>query len=303
MRIEELRDDDIGQQGFAVCLQGQEEPEEIVKITYPDYVNRAFDFTIQSIEQIEKSEDKVRSGNIDISAISLWFLSIESYINSILKITCVANKVDFRNHAGKTMEGRISTTLEILGKDKRAFYRSGIFAKLKDYMTFRNEIFHDRTYLKPLQFRNTSFCSIPYMANIVDSMQSAIIAFEIFYAFQHVIPKVDLMPDIFVQKDDSFGFLKYSLVYNEFLSPYFVSVLKKHNLTSGLKLNPIEHRITESVFFDNIRIIGLIKKESPQGKTAIACRSESNLKHESYKKLQDKLNINPCMFKIPNMNR
>ena len=46
------------------------------------------------------------------------------------------------------------------------------------------------------------------------------------------------MPDIFVQKEDSFGYVKFDTLYKALLRPFFDAVLHKHSLTSDLMLDP-----------------------------------------------------------------
>jgi len=70
-------------------------------------------------------------------------------------------------------------------------------------------------------------------------MQASIISLEFFNAFRYTIPGLDLMPSLCVQKNDSFGFVKYDILYNQVLCPLFTFSLKKHSLQTDLKLKPL----------------------------------------------------------------
>jgi hypothetical protein len=130
--------------------------------------------------------------------------------------------------------------------DKQDFYRSGILSKLEEFKTFRNEVFHDRFFDSEVKFYKTSFSPIPYLANQVDVVQSSIIALEIFQAFRFIYPGLDLMPDIFIQKNRSFGFIKYDFLYKEVILPFFSEALSKHSLNTELDTKPIEISLPES---------------------------------------------------------
>ncbi len=84
------------------------------------------------------------------------------------------------------------------------------------------------------------------MANQVDVVQASIIALEIFQAFRFVYPGLDLMPDIFIQKNSSFGFVKYDFLCKEVILPLFSEALSKHNLDTDLVAEPLEIKLPES---------------------------------------------------------
>lgn len=210
----------------------------MVSVTYPDYCIKAFDLTYQSIEQLERSTALITQGNTTILAVGMWFISIEAFINALLRIACRILKEDFDDHRKHDIGKRLYSLLSMLKVPRESFDRSGIFQRLEEFKIFRNEIFHDRTWENELTFKKTTFSSVPYLSNQVDAVQGAIIALEVFHAFRRVYRGLDLMPDISVKKKGSIGFVKFDAMYKTLLRPFFAAVLNKHKLTSALILDP-----------------------------------------------------------------
>jgi hypothetical protein len=167
----------------------------------------------------------------------MWFISIEAFINALLRIACRILNEDFDDHKKHDIGSRLRSLLSMLKVPKELFYTSGIFQRLQEFKTFRNEIFHDRTWENELTFHKTTFSSVPYLANQVDAVQGAIIALEVFHAFRHVYSGLDLMPDISVRKNDSVGYVKLDVLYKTVLRPFYAAALHKHKLTSALILD------------------------------------------------------------------
>lgn len=236
MKLEDLRRDNLGETAAYFPKDGAN--SKLVAVTYPDYCIKAFYMTCESLEQLEMSKTMINPGNKSLLAVGMWFISVEAFVNTLLRIACRFRNDSFDELKKRDIEARLSSLLEVLGVDKKAFYTSGIFQRFEEFKAFRNKMFHDRTGETELVFNKTKFSSIPHQANQVDAVQAAIIALEVFYAFRYVHARLDLMPDIFVQKDDSFGHVKFDLLYNQLLRPFFDGVLVKHKLTSDLMLAP-----------------------------------------------------------------
>lgn len=236
MKLEDLRKDNLGE---TVAYFPKDGPNsKLVPITYPGYCTKAFYMTCESIEQLEQSKAMINPGNKSLLAVGMWFISTEAFINSLLRIACRFRIESFDELKKERIGSRLSSLMEMLGVDKKAFYTLGIFQRFEEFKAFRNEMFHDRTGEAELIFSKTKFSTVPHQANQVDAVQAAIISLEIFHSFRFVYAGLDLMPDIFVQKDDSFGHVKFDLLYKKLLSPYFSAALAKHKLTSELVLTP-----------------------------------------------------------------
>lgn len=259
MDLENFREEDIGTTSAWVPSLGNSQ-ESMSHLTYLHFSGLAFYSSAQQIELLEHSNDGINQGSSVQSAIGLWFIAIEAYINSILRISCLVRKESFDELKTKDFGARLKALFEILGIDKKLFY-SGPFQRLEEFKCYRNELFHDRTNDKPLEFHKTLFSGNPMYANQVDVMQACVIALETFNAFRNVIPRIDLMPQVVVMKDDSFFYAKLDHLYNVVLRPYFLESLAKHSLTSSVNLEVKSTPVEESPTFLNIAVEVLIKSQ------------------------------------------
>lgn len=216
--------------------------ENCVFFNYHDYANIAFYLTCKNIEQFETTGDtnKIIADNFVIA--TLWFLTLESYINTLLKVVCFIDCEDFQKYRGRELSPRILSLLSLLDLDHDDFQRSKMNAKLQEFLQFRNEIMHDRHFNKAIKFKHTNFSEIPSLCNQVDIMQSMIISLEIMTYLRGIAINIDFLPKIVIQKDDSFSFVDIDYLYKNLVSPLFVKSLKKHNLKTSLNLNYLERR-------------------------------------------------------------
>ena len=95
MRLEDFRKDNLGQIYAWFPEKGNDESSMLL-IHYPYYSIKAFYFSCQNLEQLERSKGMINQGNVPISAIGFWFLAIEAFINTLLKIACFLDNKDFK---------------------------------------------------------------------------------------------------------------------------------------------------------------------------------------------------------------
>jgi hypothetical protein len=299
MKLDDLRKDDLGKISAWFPREGHAK-STMVSVTYPDYCIKAFYLTCQSIEQLERSKALINQGNTTVLAVGMWFISMEAFINTLLRIACRILKEDFDDHKKRDVGSRLSSLLSMLKVPKESFYTSGIFQRLEEFKTFRNEIFHDRTWENELTFNKTTFSSVPYLANQVDAVQGAIIALEVFHAFRHAYRGLDLMPDIFVQKKDSFGYVKFDVLYKTLLRPFFAAVLNKHKLISALIFDPafIELGPAEISTPGDVAII--VKAVQDQGFKFAPNEEETSIGADLFVKVWDTIKLNTAEnFQVP----
>lgn len=240
MKLEDFRTNDLGETYIWFPHLGNEtNPGSRVLLTYPNFAIKAFYLSCQNLELLEHSKEAINQGNTCSTAVALWFLTCESYINAILKAGCLQSSTPFSNYRGRDLKARINGVFDVLKLVREDFYKSGIYPKLQEFMEFRNEIFHDRSLGDERNFSKTSFSPIPFLCNQVDVVQAKIIVLELCTAFRRVLPNCDLMPDIFVESNGSFGFIKFDNMYSNLIRPFFGQALAKHALSSDLLLEPI----------------------------------------------------------------
>lgn len=257
MQLEQLRENDIGTTSAWIPSLGNG-AESMARLTYLQFTHLAFYYSAQQIEQLEFSTEQIQQGNAPQTAVGLWFISIEAYVNSILRIACLVKKASFDELKTKDFGPRIKALFDILEIDRTPYYERA-FQKLEEFKRYRNELFHDRTNDKPIEFHKTIFNGNPMYANQADVMQASAIALETYQSFRHVIPGVDLMPQIMVTKEESFFYAKLDHLYHEVLRPHFLSALAKHSLTSSVDLDITAAPLDESKIFSNTEVQILLK--------------------------------------------
>ena len=235
MKLEDLRRNDLGTFSAWLPKLGSG-PQSMTHLTFPHFATSAFYFSAQQIEQMETTSAIIHQGNAVQNTIGLWFIAIEAYINSILRISCLLSNTPFERYKNKDLGPRLTALLEFLDIDRALFYE-GPFQRLEEFKRYRNEFFHDRTNEYPLKFQKTIFSGNPMYANQVDVMQAAVIALEVFEAFRYTIAGIDLMPQVKVEKEGTFFYSPIDQLYNRVLRPYFEIALAKHSLSSLINLD------------------------------------------------------------------
>jgi hypothetical protein len=302
MRLEQLRENDIGTSSAWVPSLGKG-TEAMARLTYLQFSHLAFYYSAQQIEQLELSTDQVQQGNATQTAVGLWFISIEAYINSILRVACLVKKISFEDLKTKDFGQRIKALFEILEVDRTPFYK-GTFQRIEEFKRYRNELFHDRTNDKPMEFHKTVFSGNPMYANQVDVMQAAAIALETYHSFRYVIPKIDLMPQIMVTKEDSFFYAKIDRLYNEVLKPHFLSALSKHSLTSSVVLDGNVATLEESPPLSSTLIEILVKAVPDEKYRATASKERTQIGTNLFDRLRESCNFDTkTSFKIGDFYR
>jgi hypothetical protein len=302
MKLEDLRANDIGTTSAWIPSLG-DGVEAMTALTCLQFTNQAFYYSAQQIEQLELSTAQINQGTATQAVVGLWFMSIEAYINSILRISCIVKKISFDELKKKDFGSRIKNLFDILQLDNKPFY-SGTFQKLEEFKRYRNELFHDRTNDAPMVFHKTVFSGNPLLANQVDVMQAAVIAIETYHAFRYVIPGLDLMPQIMITKDESFFYEKLDYLYNEVLYLYFKQTLLKHSLNSNVDLSIAVPILKESKIFSNVVIEVLLKATPDEKFHTVPSKEKTQIGKDLFDRIRDNSNFDTKrMFKIGNYYR
>jgi len=294
MQLESLRTNDIGATSVWMPSLGNG-TEAMSHLTCLRFSELAFYYSLQQIEQLEHSTVDFGPGNAVQSAVGMWFISIEAYINSIIKIACLIKNSSFENIKTKDFGTRISILFNLLEIDPKPFYRS-TFQKLEEFKRYRNELFHDRTNDSPMEFHRTLFSGNPMYANQVDVVQACIISLETYHSFKHVIAGIDLTPQIVVHKNSSFFYAKIDTLYEEVLKPYFTSTLEKHSLSSSLDLEISASMLEESPIFANKEIQIIVKALPSKHIDIRPSLKATSLGNELFEKLRNKVTFDTNLY-------
>lgn len=219
MNIEDLQDD-IGK--CALCTANKEiifmDTECIQMATYQVF---------NSLEIFENS------GNITLNnraIIALIFIALENYIGTLLKSLSVLNRnIDYEQLIKEDIGSKIKKSIEYLNGDTKEIYKKTNIANLvREFSTFRNEIFHDRR--REQKYYHTNFKSNIDKINIEDSIEALRIFINVCMLFSKSIMGLNLMPNIIMYKNSTFYFERLDFFYNKLIKEYYYNILKKHNI-------------------------------------------------------------------------
>lgn len=245
--LEDIRYDRIGRIFCFVKNQSNEEKGFI--LSYVEYATTAFYLTCQDLWDLERSSSIAINGRSSLININLWFLTIEAFINNLIKAACIRTGQNFERYRKMKVINRFRKFLSLFELDKNSFRERGILARMNEFTQFRNEILHDRQFKKGLHFNHTLFSKNPPFCNQVDVLQSMIICLEVLASLRNVILGVDLMPQIVILKNDSFFYRELDYLYLNLVKPLFLKILKKHDLKSELNLNFVQINTGRSKLF------------------------------------------------------
>ena len=231
MLLESFRTDPIG----VICFGLTSAQDKFVSAQYMGYSDRAMLLTLSDIQDLEHAAgDLVRNGQNAVVAVSLWYLSMEAYINALLKITCFKTNTDYKQFGSQKVAEKLTALLEQLGIDSIPVKTTGIYARLNEFTTFRNEIFHDRNIGDTVQFSRTLFSRIPIQCNLIDELQAFLIYLELCNLLRYVISGLETMPDIQFLIPNHVFYRKMDKVYEDLMRPSITAILTKHQLETKL---------------------------------------------------------------------
>jgi len=141
VKLEDARGEYIGKSYCWLPHKGPPESDAArVPFTFHDYSAQAFYLTCQTIEGLEKSRSTFVEGSHTITtSVILWYLSLEAFVNAILKTFCLHTGTDFASLVGRSLGSRLSEIFRIAKIDDAPFKKAGVFQKIDEFTWVRNE--------------------------------------------------------------------------------------------------------------------------------------------------------------------
>ena len=234
MNLEDFRNEDLGYIIWGI----ENKPATRIACPHTVYVKSGYRDIIEMLKRIENPKNMFYIHN-DVSYMgmsTLWFLSIESFINSLLKLFCLMKKDNFDKYKAWNLHKRIFKVFDLAELDSSSFRKSGVLPELQEFQEFRSVIFHDTYNNKAINFKKTNFSKKPVFCNIIDVIQGMKIALEIFDSFRYILPGWDIMPNVPIHnyKKDMFYHEKLDEFWNKVFKSYVFKVFEKHNLETTL---------------------------------------------------------------------
>ena len=196
----------------------------------------AYHRTIEELRLLENNAQTMHNSNCGM-VLSMWFVSIEKYINTILRLVAQYKKIsceEIEKQINKHLTDRVIFILDRIEHDKKNFYQnSKIFQLLKDFCTFRNEYLHNRD--RNQTYQTAVFSSRSSNPICSDLIQAMLIFINITTCFRYTFHTIDFMPAIPLTNRD--GAAKYEFldtIYLETIKPYIQDILNKLDLCTDI---------------------------------------------------------------------
>ena len=281
-----------------------------VRCAFVEYVANAYRETTKMLFLMENTKDlfALRNDVRYVAIVGMWFLSVESYIHSILKILCELKSMDSNIMGIQKLDltAKMTKILELSNLDKKEFYKQGIYAELNEFMNFRNFIFHDNYNGRQLRFDHTMFNGDPITCNMIDVLQATKIAVRIFEAFRYIIPQYDLMPNVMPAHADfnkyPAYYEKFDRIYFELLKPYFNLILNKHMLSTDFEFEYAHYNLPSCKVISGFKMMPAIKY-LPNIKEQQVNKINTNFYGFCLDKLTEGINVPKDSFRVPDWRR
>lgn len=293
--LEQLRHNELGTSYFSLSSK----PDHKVYLSYQSHTNKAFYYTLNDVSEIENSKLlRIGTGNETHSAISFWFLALESYLNCLLKLVCLKKNIEFSIYKNQDLGKRLGSVIDLLEFDRKAFNKTDVIGKLNEFCQFRNELFHDRYFAEKVKFQKTMFSEIPVLSNQVDTFQAIIIFLEITLSLRYAIPGIDSMPDVIIKNDSYALWEKLDVCYDAILKPSLVSSLQKHNISTELSIVLPQVSALRSNIFEKGQVRSYITAEQEQQFFIQTNDLVTHHTFETYHNFVNKYQLKPNTFRI-----
>lgn len=229
-KLETFRENDYGHQCFFLATS----PPITLSINYDLIATQAYRFTSRCLWELEHSEESLNNGLDQLPAISMWFQSIHSFLNSLLQLNCLKRGENFEQLNQYSLEVKYNHLLSqfgivLTGKEHV------LQEMLSDFSSF--ELASRRSFINEEQkkYHKAKFSGRPMQLNQADVLQCMVIAVEVFQSFRFTIAGLDLMPCISIQVTDHVVFDRLDLLFRSVIIPSVRDILAKQKLTLDLE--------------------------------------------------------------------
>jgi hypothetical protein len=298
--LEYFREDPIGSILFA--LGPRDKPvvlAQSVQTNYPNYVLRAFYLMMEDIQELEYSKGEIVPGGRNaIVASTYWFLSLESYISTLLKLTCLRLNKGFKVYNPKKPAEKLSALLELLAIDSVPIKKSGLYNRINEFTTFRNEIFHDRNAGQEVKFSKTLFCRFPIQCNLIDTLQGLLIVLETNHLLRLSVAGLDTMPAVLIHQQNKAFHRKLDVLFEAVIKPSVKEILAKHKLATNLDLDMTFPAAQRSDVFSKTETGAYMISDSPDNFKFALNPETTNISFGKFMQIVDQEQIGPDQFSL-----
>ncbi|SCY13595.1 hypothetical protein SAMN02927916_1226 [Flavobacterium anhuiense] len=233
-------------------------PPTVINMKYDIHCAHAYKFTVSCLRDLELSADSLNNGLDVVPAISMWYLSVSSFLETIFKILSLRIG-GYVFQCDMTIEDKYFKVLNMLSVDDLDLQKK-IYEKLSDFSLIYKNLHMDSDEGSELFFKTANFSSNTSFLNQVDVLQSMLICVEVFENFRFIFEGVDLMPNVgIVAKGGNPVFEKLSILQKNVIKPIVKDIFSKHKIETKLKFNESFKQLSICKIFQSGEILVMSK--------------------------------------------
>ncbi|KFF05791.1 hypothetical protein [Flavobacterium reichenbachii] len=233
-------------------------PHSIINLKYDIYSSHAYKFTVTSLRDLELSVNGLNNGIDAVPALNMWYLSVNSFLETILKILSLKTGIT-DNYSDMTIEVKYRRILNMLLLEN-SILEDKLYDKLSDFTLIHKNLHMDLNDKNKLLFKTANFSPKPFFINQIDVIQSMMIAVEIFQNFRFIFEGLDLMPNIpILTQTEKCVFEKLSVLQSNVIVPIINDILSKHKIKTKLIYQEKFKQFPTTSLFENKQILIISK--------------------------------------------
>jgi len=232
--LEEYRNNDLEKRALSLSTK----PVIFIYTNYNENAVSAYIETGRNITELETSVDSINNGSNCSPAISGWYLSLASFLNTLLKVLCIKTQRDYTKIRSLSLAHQYLLILEISEVEVEVSHDQELCQKLEDFELLYHNLPYTLFDNEAINYKKANFSKLPINANQIDVFQSLLIALEVFEKLRFIISGLDLMPNIsIITYGKNVVYEKLSVLRDKVLTPAFKDILIKYKLKTQLNIS------------------------------------------------------------------
>ncbi len=248
IKLEDYRKSSLGKVYFQLSIETDVQKSQGYKVFLPDTTDILPQIVINEVKQELKRLENQKAGVISVKTpliVVEIFSMLEKTISTIQQIISISN-YNYKSSSIEEINNNIRKLTKNINKSKFNnkikdifkktdneivdFHKTLEYQKLQELVEYRNNYLHGNLVPYDVKsFKHSNAVKQYYFSNFVDIIDALNTAVNIISIFRYIIPKIDLMPQIPVYKNN--------FLFHKPLDAYFEHVIYKAFCLTLKKLN------------------------------------------------------------------
>jgi hypothetical protein len=204
-------------------------------LLFHEYSNTAFHFTVSALREFE-NEKIVANNRYLFPSVIFWFLSLESYISTLFKVSLLKAGIsedEWKKEQNESLRYKFSR-IHINLFNKKNPNRGHFSPLIEEFCIYRNSLFHDAYFFQVNNYEKTFFSKIPDHSNEIDLMQSLLITLDSMFFYKNSLTGLNLMPNILIGE----RWIRLDTLFESYIQPTFQQICVKKGVETHINFSP-----------------------------------------------------------------